>query len=295
MAIMKPPIRLLTAKDIPGALRLTQVAKWNQTAQDWKNLLEFEPYGCFGVDLDGNLVGTATAVRFEPKSGPGSLGWIGMALVDPECRRHEIDSVLLKKCLDYLRAQQVETVRLDTPLMSKHLYDQLGFVVEYALERWEGTAHKVPGAVKGPWTLGALTPADLEQLAEYDHPVFGTDRQKVLGAFIKDWPEQALAARGPKGGLMGYALARRGGSYEQIGPLVGDNAAICEALLLEQLARLAGKRVSVDLITEQAWIKPLAERCGLRHQRPFLRMAQGPHSAPGKQVKAAAIGGSELG
>jgi len=288
-------IRILTPADLPGALRLTQEAKWNQTEQDWKNLLAFEPRGCFGVDMGGKLVGTATAVRFEPKTGKGSFGWIGMVLVDPECRRHGIGSALLRKGIDYLKEQKVETVRLDATPMGKNVYDQLGFVDEYTLERWEGTAHKVPGAVKGPWALGALTPADLEKLAAYDLPVCGADRRRVLAAFIKDWPEQAVAARSPKGELVGYALARRGSSFEQLGPLVGDNTAICEALLMEQLARLAGKRVIVDLVSAHAWTKPLAERCGLRHQRPFIRMALGPNTSPGKKEQVAAICCPELG
>src|SRR5205814_2335881 len=99
-----PIYRPLTAADIPGAQRLRELAKWNQTDRDWQNLLRFDHEGCFAVEMDGRLVGTATTTRFTPRSGPGSLAWIGMVLVDPECRRHGIGSTLLKNCIAHLQA-----------------------------------------------------------------------------------------------------------------------------------------------------------------------------------------------
>ena len=291
---LAPTYRLLTPADIPGAQRLRELAKWNQTEQDWRNLLAFDPRGCFGAELDGALVGTATAIRFIPERGRGSFGWVGMVLVDPEKRRFGIGSTLLKKCIAYLQASGVETVKLDATPLGKQVYDKLGFTDEYKLERWEGEAQKVPGGVYGPWTLSALAASDLDPLTAYDTPVFGAQRRAVLQAWREGWPECAVVAReGSR--ITGYGLARRGSSFHQIGPLIGDSPGLCEALLMHLLEQLQGERVIVDLVTEHPWSVPLAKRCNLRHQRPFIRMALGPNSSPGQLQKVLAICCPEVG
>ena len=55
-------IRIITQADISGAMRLKEAAGWNQTEQDWRNLLHLAPDGCFGIDVNGVLAATTTAV-----------------------------------------------------------------------------------------------------------------------------------------------------------------------------------------------------------------------------------------
>ena len=57
-------IRLLEVRDLAGAMRLKESAGWNQTAADWRRLLELAPEGCFAVELDGVIAATATVVTY---------------------------------------------------------------------------------------------------------------------------------------------------------------------------------------------------------------------------------------
>jgi GNAT superfamily N-acetyltransferase len=289
-----PTYRPLTAGDIFGAQRLRELAKWNQTARDWENLLTFDASGCFAAEMDGRLVGTATTTRFAPRCGPGSLAWIGMVLVDPESRRHGIGSTLLKNCIAHLQAAGVETIKLDATPMGRPVYEKLNFVAEYSLERWEGKARSLPP----PWLEGVklapIAERDLAELIRYDTPVFGCDRGAVLSAFWKTEPHVAVLAR--KGEhLAGYALSRPGSHFHQIGPVVADSPAISEALLVELLRKLDGRAVITDLLTSNPATTPVGQRCGLISQRPFLRMALGPNKSPGQPEKILAICCPELG
>jgi GNAT superfamily N-acetyltransferase len=290
----EPSYRLLKTSDIPGAQRLREIAKWNQTDRDWQNLLAFEPQGCFAAEMDGRVVGTATTTRYKPASGPASFGWVGMVLVDPEYRRHGIGSTLLKRCIAYLQESGVETVKLDATPMGKLVYEKIGFVAEYELERWEGAA-QVPSEARGSAVaVEALNERMLNAVLAYDGPVFGADRGAILRAWSEAWPEMAIVARSGEL-LCGYALARRGGNFQQIGPIVADSPAVAEALLRHMLAKLQGQQVIIDIVTANAWAAPLAAKYGLKQQRPFLRMACGPNTSPGKHSDIFAICCPELG
>jgi hypothetical protein len=75
-------VRPLESTDIPGALRLSTQAGWNQIDADWRRLIRLWPDGCLGGWRDdGTLVATATLATFDR-----SVGWVGMVLVDESCR-----------------------------------------------------------------------------------------------------------------------------------------------------------------------------------------------------------------
>jgi len=78
---MSVRLRLMTRDDIPDAMRLKDLAGWNQTVLDWERFLSASPAGCFTAECDGRVVGTATTMAYE-----GRIGWIGMVVVDAQHR-----------------------------------------------------------------------------------------------------------------------------------------------------------------------------------------------------------------
>src|SRR5258706_1653849 len=110
--------------DIPMALSLCRAYGWNQLARDWELFLQLSPGACrAGVDENGKVVGTVTALRYE-----GHFSWIGMVLVDPGRRRQGIGGQLLKESLDILKDERV--VKLDATPEGRELYLKLNFVDE---------------------------------------------------------------------------------------------------------------------------------------------------------------------
>jgi hypothetical protein len=75
-------VRPLGEGGLAAAMRLKELARWNQTEADWRRLLRLEPRGCFAAWLDGRIVATTTTTTYGRE-----LAWIGMVLVDPEYRR----------------------------------------------------------------------------------------------------------------------------------------------------------------------------------------------------------------
>jgi GNAT superfamily N-acetyltransferase len=96
-ALRVSAVRALAVSDIPAVMALKDAAGWNQTAADWKSLLELAPECCFGIECDGKLAATTTAICYG-----GELAWIGMVVTDPVHRRRGLARCLLEHTLQYL-------------------------------------------------------------------------------------------------------------------------------------------------------------------------------------------------
>lgn len=277
-------IRLLDESDIPAAMRLKELARWNQTESDWRRLLRLEPRGCFCATLDGALVGTTTAITYGSE-----LAWIGMVLVDPAYRRRRIATQLMQAALDYL-SERVKTVKLDATPDGRLVYENLGFKVESLVERWAGRAAAVP--VNGCATLetGAR-----DQLFALDRRAFGADRSELIEALLADACVVPMAPSATNGWPSGYALARRGSNAAYVGPLVATDAREAARLLDCVLGQLVGQEVYIDVNTDFAADTEILATRGFSKQRDLLRMFYGtPHRAAAPD-SVFAIAGPEVG
>ena len=240
-------IRLLSAADIPAAMRLKEAAGWNQTEQDWRHVMRLAPEGCWGMDCDGQLAATTTAVDFG-----GALAWIGMVLTHPDFRGRGFARALMEHALENLRG--VSWIKLDATDMGRPLYLRLGFRDESPVERWAGVGGgQARGLPIGP------APLDLDRAAT------GAGRAALL-----DLLGPAMLVDG------GYAMGRAGSKAAYFGPCVCRRAEAARLLLCEFLARHPGQPVYWDLLPHAA---PLAREFGFQPLRRLSRMAL-PGSQP---------------
>jgi GNAT superfamily N-acetyltransferase len=278
-------IRLLEMRDLAGAMRLKELARWNQTESDWHRLIKLEPRGCFCASLDGRLVGTTTTTTYG-----NELAWVGMVLVDPECRRRGVATRLMETALDYLK-ERVAAVKLDATPDGRPVYERFGFRVESLIERWVGTARVFDARAGGRETL---EPSMHGELLALDREAFGADRSKLIESLLADAcvaPVVATAGRR----LTGYALARRGSSAAYIGPVVAHDAKQAASLIDGMLGQLMGQQIYVDLNTNfERGAEVLAAR-GFVKQRDLVRMSRGAQSSAASSASVFAIAGPEVG
>jgi RimJ/RimL family protein N-acetyltransferase len=277
-------IRLLTESDIPAAMKLKESAGWNQTENDWRCLLQLEPFGCFAAILDGELVGTTTTTTYDDQ-----LAWIGMVLVQPEKRRLGIATKLLKTALDYLNGN-VARVKLDATPAGRPVYERFGFQFEGLIERWIGTAaFSEPG--NNPKPTASMLDADLFAL---DRSAFNANRSKLIEILIANSLAGPVVSRSDDGILTGYALARRGSRANYVGPLVTRNPEAVEVLLDRMLEQMAGERLYFDFNTGCICDSAVLVARGLVKERELVRMRKGPPDK-GTSPFVVAIAGPEVG
>src|SRR5438094_746076 len=306
---MSPHLRLMTEADIPAGMRLKELAGWNQTPSDWERFLRASPAGCFVAELDGRVCGTATTIVYE-----GRFAWIGMVLVDPECRGRGIGTRLLARAIEYLDAVGVATLKLDATPQGRPIYAKLGFVSEYEVERWTlerrpdlaGAGGSVaPGerAAAGAAEPSALLPAasppfgsqqDVEGIVEFDREVFGADRGGLLRSLDDETPSFTLEAKN-RGQLQGYVLGRRGSRADHLGPWIARDESSARGLLVEFLRRSKGEAIFVDCVKPNRFACGLAQSQGFEFSRPLTRMYRGPNRHPGRPELVCGILGPEFG
>src|SRR4051812_1766828 len=110
-------VRRLGEADVSAALALSMQAGWNQTADDWRMLLELAPQGCLAIEVEGELAATTTLLCYGSR-----LAWVGMVLTKKEFQGRGFARRLLSEVLKMADQLNIETVKLDATDQGRPLY-----------------------------------------------------------------------------------------------------------------------------------------------------------------------------
>lgn len=273
-------IRRMHRGDIPAAMRLKQAAGWNQTEQDWANVMALEPEGCWVWEEDDHVAGTTTAICYGQE-----LAWIGMVLVLPEYRGRGLARRLMEHALGWLEDRRVRQVKLDATDMGFPLYEKLGFRSERAIERWG-----LSGAVRvhpSPGTAGAT----LASIAAMDRECFGVDRTALLARLLGESSGEGAERPGE-----GFCLGRPGSNAYFLGPCEANGVPSAREVLHAVMARAGAAAYFWDLFPDAPAAVDLARELGFGRRRSLVRMALRPEPGPpGRPERVFGAAGFEYG
>jgi GNAT superfamily N-acetyltransferase len=280
-------LRTMTPADIPAGMRLKELAGWNQSEADWERFLAASPDGCFVAEVDGAVRGTAATISYE-----GKFAWVGMVLVDPEFRGKGIGTQLLEKTIEYLDAAKIPAIKLDATPLGKPIYEKLGFVTEYEIERMILKRDAADGSRQT--ASPGVDSRQLRTVFGRDREFFGADRSGLLQSLHDKAPELTLVLE-RESKLAGYAFGRRGSFADQMGPWMAADAQACEELLNVFLARCQRETLIVDCMKSHPTASRLVRARGFSYARPLTRMYRGKNEYPGEIESLCAILGPEFG
>ncbi|MGI6454194.1 MAG: GNAT family N-acetyltransferase [bacterium] len=281
--------RNMTEADFPQCQILREQARWNQTLEDWKRFLSYNPKGCFVAVNQSKVVGTVCTIAYQ------TFGWVAMVIVDTDHRRQGIGRDLLLKGIHHLESRGL-TVKLDATPAGKLLYDTLGFADEYKVARYEcrNPHAAIPGSSRDDALCELLDQNELNQLDAYDQRIFGNSRIQVLQSYLRLYPQHAYFRRRGEG-ISGYIMAREGVNAFHVGPWVADDPETAKALLYTCLVQRRAELVFIDIIEPNPYALPILAELGFTLQRPFVRMYKGNNSHPGEPQLVYSLSGPELG
>lgn len=278
----------LDDRHLPGCLRLSESANWNQRESDWRLMLGMGRG--WGITLeDGTLAASTVVLPYG-----GRFAWISMVLVLPQHRRKGYATRLLRVALADLAAQRLMPV-LDATPAGREVYLLEGFRDSWGFKRF------ALGALAGPTEdcarVRPIIGSDWTQILRLDLRAFGASREVLLRNLAARLPPAALVAE-RDGSVQGFVLGRDGREANQIGPLVALDESVAVMLLAAAASRLATPAY-VDIADHAAALQSGAQALGFEFQRPFTRMVRGtgaaPAHAPGDASLVVCPAGPELG
>jgi RimJ/RimL family protein N-acetyltransferase len=240
--------------------------------------------------VNGQVCGTATTIAYEER-----FSWIGMVLVDPAFRSRGIGTKLLERAIEHLDALKIPTVKLDATPLGKPLYEKLGFVAEYEIERC--TIKKAVGQELEasysplPTTLSA---GALEAACKADSEIFGADRSMLLKSLSEAAPEFTTGIWSAEK-LHGYSFGRHGSFADHLGPWMSTDAEVARRLLEAFVVRSSREILVVDCMKANVGAARLLKSSGFSYSRTLTRMYRGANDYPGRPELLYAIMGPEFG
>lgn len=280
-------LRAMTDEDISFGLRLSQMAGWNQTHEDWQLLLELPRGNHWVIEESNRVVATITTIAH------GSiLGWIGMVLVDSNHRRRGLATRLLKHVIDQ---NSFQALLLDATAEGIKVYEKLGFSTGDEYKRLILTSpQKTPPRPLAVSPAVALTTDNLPAVIHADLNFFGFDRSALLNRLFKAYPNRCWVVKDADK-IQGYCFGRPGRNFAQIGPVIAVDTSVAEALVRSVRSAFDREPLVIDA---HAHHKPFVQfliKIGFVLQRSFVRMHKAPSSLRTSSNSVFASAGPELG
>jgi GNAT superfamily N-acetyltransferase len=279
----------LRVSEFAGAQALSAEAGWNQVAADWRIFLDLGMV--YAVrNSAGRVVATAATLPHGAR-----FAWISMVLVTAAYRREGLATRLLNRCVADLTTGGLVPV-LDATPAGRTVYVARGFADTWGFHRFargERQETDTTDVVECGAAIRPIADADWPALCRYDATAFGADRSGVLGRLRgRVPPAELIAWRGER--IAGFLLGRDGRSATQIGPLVAEDDAVAEALLLRGLSATQGP-IYIDLADAKTDLRRMLETRGFSAQRPFTRMVHRRAESFDDPTRTYAVAGPELG
>jgi len=259
--------RPLHERDLPQAWELSQQVRWPHRLEDWQfaHALGQGAAVCEGEQLVG------VAIHWDYTS----CATLGLIIVADSHRQRGLGSRLVA---DALAAITAPAVALHATPDGAGVYARQGFVTTGQLCQHQGVAAAISAPLPAGAALRPATLADLDVLSDLDQRACGMARRRLLQAVLQHGQCVVLQQQGQP---QGFAMLRRFGRGEVIGPVVAADADAARALIAHWLGVCAGRFVRIDVPTDAGLADWLAE-AGLVAVDTCARMVRGFAPVAGK-------------
>ncbi len=259
---VRAQLRPLARADLGDAQAISSSFGWPHRVEDWEFM--FGLGRGWAVQQDGALVGTGMCWTFGETAGA-----LGLVCVARAQQGQGLGTRLLERLLEALEGRQILLFATDAGV---RLYERLGFRACGRIRRQQGAAIRPqPAPLQPGQRIRPARRGDPARLAMLDRAATGMDRRALMGALLRGGSAVVLDNDGT---AEGFAILRRFGIGQLIGPVVAPDAAGAQALIGHFLAANPGQFLRID-VTEESGFAPCLRKLGLADAGGAVRMLRG--------------------
>jgi ribosomal protein S18 acetylase RimI-like enzyme len=276
-------LRQMTAADLAAAHALSTELRWPHRATDWEQAFRLGE-GLI-AERDGQVVGTGLRWRWGERHAT-----LGLVIVAPACRGQRIGHRLMSALLDSLDRH---SVLLYATAEGRGLYERLGFVRIGELRQHQGIAlPSSPVGLDPGWRLRPAGQSDLAALVTLDARARGMPRDALIAELFAQ--AEATVVLDREEHACGFAMLRRFGRGDAIGPVIAGTETGAKALIAHLSGLNAGRYTRIDVGSDtelSEWLETL----GLQRVDAPTTMLRGPALANASDARLFAIVTQALG
>lgn len=229
-------IRCMTRPEVDLCVEWAAAEGWNPGLHDADPFHAADPEGFLVGMLDGEPIGSISAVRYG-----GHFGFIGFYIVAPAWRQQGYGLQLWHAAMQHLQGR---LIGLDGVVAQQDNYRKSGFALAYNNIRFQGEAR--PTAARNA-SIVNLSGVPHANVLSYDRQLFPAPRTAFLSSWVSR-PGTLAKALMHNGMLQGYGVIRPCRLGYKIGPLFANDARAALALYEALVGDVpAGAQVQLDV------------------------------------------------
>lgn len=252
--------RAVTFNDIPQLVGLTQALNWPHRAEDWSQMLASSEAWC--LQQGSRLVGSGLCFP------QGDWATIGLLIVSASQQGQGWGRHLMQTLM---AASGGRHLLLTATTAGAPLYRRLGFKTHTIVCQHQGVLSAAPdevsvlvenheGTSRQDTTINDVEERDTQAVLSLLNQASGLDRSRLWPSL---WAQRDAAVKlEHNGNLKGFALRRRFGRGQLIGPVVAENTTQARQLIAALLVGQEGLLIRIDT-PELMGLGPILTQWGL--------------------------------
>lgn len=268
---VSPTVRPLTRAELDVVLDWAAAEGWNPGLADATAFWQADPDGFWAIEVDGELVGSASFVVYGPR-----FGFAGLFMVTPQWRGRRIGATAVADLFANTlpRLDRDATIAIDGVFVMQDYYASLGFRFTHRNLRMTGEGRNLRSAAVGPDRAVALTEVPFDRVVAFDAEHFGARRPEFLRAWISPTGGRGVAVLAGEQ-IRGIGVVRPCRVGFKIGPLFASDEFVAEAIFGRLSDHAAGAQLVLDIPECNPRAVALAGRHGLQQSFGCARMVMG--------------------
>lgn len=180
-----------------------------------KDIIRFNPDGCFALVDDDSVIGMITSTAYQ------HTGWLGWLFVLERYRHHGLGEKLMRRAMDHLQSEGMETILLEADTKAVSLYRRLGFVEQFHTRHFTLAEDDFESVTVGPVEVRPAKTSDLPSVAAFDREYFHEDRRALFEIVFGNPNFRGFVAQF-NGSIVGYLFITEATDNQQVSPMVVD-------------------------------------------------------------------------